>query len=98
MLLVSVLIVLRQVSLWVSTNNAATFEVVQMPFDVKERSYGILHTAEQACFIIVRSGSVNANYGSLYLSDESGTTMALSLENIHYQRGRTSGPRPEHAP
>lgn len=79
-----------QVSLWVSTNNAATFTVVQMPFDVKERSYGILHTAEQACFIIVRGGSVNANYGLLYLSDESGTSMALSLENIHYQRGRTA--------
>eukprot|EP00656_Telonema_subtile_P048757 TRINITY_DN5896_c0_g1_i3.p1 TRINITY_DN5896_c0_g1~~TRINITY_DN5896_c0_g1_i3.p1 ORF type:complete len:1103 (-),score=224.35 TRINITY_DN5896_c0_g1_i3:88-3396(-) len=79
-----------QVNLWVSTNNAATFSQVKMPFDAKERSYGILHTAEQACFVIVRGGKIKSKSGSLYLTDESGTSMALSLNDMHYERGRVA--------
>lgn len=80
----------KDVSLWVSTNNGATFGVVKMPEDVAERSYGILHTAEQSCFVIVRAGEIRAKHGSLYQSDESGMSMALSLKNTHYERGRNA--------
>merc|ERR1712195_21735 len=78
------------VSLWVSTNNGKTFGVVKMPADMAERSYGILHTAEQSCFVIVRAGEIKAKHGTLYQSDESGTSMALSLHNAHYERGRNA--------
>lgn len=78
------------VSLWVSTNNGKTFAVVKMPADMAERSYGILHTAEQSCFVIVRAGEIKAKHGTLYQSDESGTLMALSLHNAHYERGRNA--------
>lgn len=80
----------KDVSLWVSTNNGNSFAVVKMPVDVAERSYGILHTAEQSCFVIVRSGEIRAKHGTLYQSDESGTSMALSLHNTHYERGRNA--------
>jgi len=79
-----------EVTLWVSTNNAASFSIVRMPVELAERSYGILHTAEQSLFVIVRGGSVGAKWGNLYQSDESGTSMALSLSNNHYERGRNA--------
>jgi len=78
-----------EVTLWVSTNNAASFSIVRMPVELAERSYGILHTAEQSLFVIVRGGSIGAKWGNLYQSDESGTQMALSLSNNHYERGPT---------
>eukprot|EP00656_Telonema_subtile_P012231 TRINITY_DN16150_c0_g1_i1.p1 TRINITY_DN16150_c0_g1~~TRINITY_DN16150_c0_g1_i1.p1 ORF type:complete len:1016 (+),score=184.22 TRINITY_DN16150_c0_g1_i1:88-3135(+) len=80
----------KDVSLWVSTNNGANFGMVKMPADVAERSYGILHTAEQSCFVIVRAGEIRAKHGTLYQSDESGMSMALSLKNTHYERGRNA--------
>jgi len=79
-----------EVTLWVSTNNAASFSIVRMPVELAERSYGILHTAEQSLFVIVRGGSIGAKWGNLYQSDESGTQMALSLSNNHYERGRNA--------
>merc|ERR1712196_424623 len=80
----------KDVSLWVSTNNGGSFSVVQMPEDMAERSYGILHTAEQPCFVIVRAGEIRAKHGALYQSDESGTAMALPLRDTHYERGRNA--------
>jgi len=79
-----------EVTLWVSTNNAVSFSIVRMPVELAERSYGILHTAEQSLFVIVRGGSIGAKWGNLYQSDESGTQMALSLSNNHYERGRNA--------
>lgn len=60
-----------------------------MPLELGEGSYGILHTAEQSCFVVVR-GHVEDKSGNLYQTDESGSSLALSLRNVHYEQGRTA--------
>ncbi|KAK1940266.1 putative sortilin [Babesia divergens] len=73
----------QTVNLYVSTDNAKTFNRAILPVELEERSYTILDTSEGAVVIHVghdyEGGDVEV--GNIYISDASGLRYSLSLPN-----------------
>ncbi|GIX64149.1 sortilin [Babesia caballi] len=73
----------QTVNLYVSTDNAATFNRAILPEDLEERSYTILDTSEGAVIIHVghdyEGGDIEV--GNVYISDAEGLRYSLSLPN-----------------
>lgn len=73
----------QTVNLYVSTDNAQTFNRAILPIELEERSYTILDTSEGAVVIHVghdyEGGDIEV--GNVYISDASGLRYSLSLPN-----------------
>ncbi|CDR95451.1 sortilin, putative [Babesia bigemina] len=73
----------QTVNLYVSTDNAVTFNKAELPVELEERSYTILDTSEGAVIIHVgheyEGGDIEV--GNVYISDASGLRYSLSLPN-----------------
>lgn len=58
------------------------FSEVEMPTKrLKEHSYTILDTSESQVFLHVNHHDSKSKFGSIYISDSTGTRFSLSLKN-----------------